>query len=192
MRLIAAVFATALIMISAPAGAEIEPAPIGKAEASTGPALELNVLWPFFPGGLSDFKILVPVLRATERNFRGEAVLGLHSDFGWRSTREEDAGKVAILAVKAGYRQFLFSGLHLDLTVNMGWRQEHDNPFDQTTLNGFVGRLWAMAGYQHDLSERWYLNARGGVGIHLWRTDRFGHEERPLAPAGDINVGVRF
>ena len=151
------------------------------------PAFEVNVLWPFFPGGFTDLKLLLP-LTAT----RGDVVLGLHSDFGWRNSREENAGNVAIIAAKIGYRQFIATGFHLDVTVNIGWRQERDNPFDETTLNAFIGRLWAFGGYQHDLSSRWYVNARGGLGVHLWRTDKFGDEERVLVPAGDVNVGVRF
>lgn len=157
-----------------------------RAEAETRPAFEVNVLWPFFPGGFSDFKLLVPTVA------RGELVVGLHSDFGWRNSRKADAGKVAVLATKLGYRQFIVGGLHVDATVNLGWRQERDNPFDGTTLNAFVGRLWTFAGYQHALSDRWYVNARGGVGVHLWRTDKFGDKERHLVPGGDVNLGVRF
>ena len=61
-----------------------------------------------------------------------------------------------------------------------------------TTLNAFVGRLWTFAGYQRDLSSRWYVNARAGLGVHLWRTDQYGAEERKLIPAGDLNLGARF
>jgi hypothetical protein len=37
-----------------------------------------------------------------------------------------------------------------------------------------------------------YANVRGGGGLHLFRTDRFGDTERVFAPAGDVNVGVQF
>lgn len=153
---------------------------------------EVNVLWPFFPGGLVDLKVMVPVLRRDRLQFRGELVLGLHSDFGWRNVRETDAGKVAILALKLGYRQFFVYGLHLDVTINAGWRHEEGNPFDGTDLDGFVGRLWLMGGYQHEFTRRIYANLRAGVGISVWRTDRFGDRERLLAPAADLNLGVRF
>lgn len=149
------------------------------------PAFEFNVLWPFFPGGFTDFKFMLPTFA------RGEAIFGLHSDFSWRA-REKEAGKVAVLAAKLGYRQFIFDGIHLDASVNVGWRQERDNPYDGTTLNGFVGRFWGFGGYQYDLSDQWYVNARGGMGIHLWRSDKFNAKEREFIPAGDINVGVRF
>src|SRR5262245_12072949 len=78
--------------------------------ADVAPAFEVNVLWPFFPGGLTDFKLLAPMFRADQEDFRGEAVIGLHSDFGWRVIRETNYGQVAILAAKVGYRQFFVSG----------------------------------------------------------------------------------
>lgn len=156
------------------------------------PAFEVNVLWPLFPGGLVDLKVMVPVLRPSRRDFRGELVLGVHSDFGWRNLRAADAGKVAFLGAKLGYRQFLVYGLHLDVTLNTGWRQEVDNPWDHTTLDAFTGRLWLLAGWQVELNRAVYLNFRGGGGIHLFRTDRFADRERAFAPGGDLNLGFRF
>lgn len=181
-----ATLAGASCLISPPAAAQVTSAAVPETQQTRlEPAFEFNVLWPFFPGGFTDFKFMLPTFA------QGEAIFGLHSDFGWRA-REKDAGKVAVLAAKLGYRQFIFDGIHLDTTVNVGWRQERDNPYDGTTLNGFVGRFWGFGGYQYDLSEQWYVNARGGVGIHLWRTDKFSEKERVFIPAGDINVGVRF
>jgi hypothetical protein len=160
---------------------------------TSSPAFEVNVLWPFFPGGIAELKAVVPVLRTEQPSFRGELVLGLHSDFANRFVRPDDRyGKVSVLAVKAGYRQFLISGLHLDATVNAGWRHELHNVWDGTTLDAFTGRLWLLAGYQHDLGRRVYANLRGGVGIHLWRTDHLASKERKLVPAADCNLGFRF
>lgn len=185
----------ALLLVSSlailPRSSRAEEA-LPRAPAPPGPAVEVNVLWPFFPGGLTDLKVLVPVVRPGAQDLRGELVLGAHSDFGWRSARDDTSGKVAILAAKVGYRQFFAYGLHLDVTANLGWRQERDNPYDHTTLDGAVGRLWSFFGIQHALSDRFYVNARGGVGVHLFRTDRFADKERLLIPAGDVNFGVRF
>lgn len=167
----------------------VGPGPVAKT-----PAFEVNVLWPFFPGGMSDVKVLLPMARTAAETFRGEAIVGLHSDYAWGPVvRPADAyGKVFILAAKVGWRQFFVSGLHLDAVVHLGWRHEEQNVFDGGTLNGFVGRLWLLAGWQFELSPRWYLNLRGGGGIHLFRTDRHGDKERPFAPGGDVNVGIRF
>lgn len=155
-------------------------------------AVEINVLWPFFPGGLTDLKVVLPAYRATERDWRGEVIVGLHSDFGWRSIREPDAGRVAFLGVKLGFRQFFVYGLHLDLSVNAGWRHEENNPYDGQTINAFQGRLWTMAGYQYDFTDTFYANIRGGIGVHLWRTDRFADKEKIIGGAGDVNIGFRF
>jgi hypothetical protein len=63
---------------------------------------------------------------------------------------------------------------------------------DRLHLDAFTGRLWVMAGYQHELGGRVYGNVRAGVGIHLWRTDHLAEKERKLVPAGDVNLGFRF
>ncbi|MET0592973.1 MAG: hypothetical protein ABW133_09755 [Polyangiaceae bacterium] len=158
------------------------------------PAFEVNVLWPFFPGGIVDLKGLFPVVRSDRRDFRGEIIAGVHSDFGWGpvSRPVDKYGKVSILAAKVGYRQFLVYGTHLDVSVNLGWRHEEENIYDGERLDAFIGRLWMFAGYQHELSTRVYVNIRGGGGLHLFRTDRYADTERKFAPAGDVNLGVRF
>jgi len=158
------------------------------------PAFEVNVLWPFFPGGLVDLKTLVPVVRTDRADFRGELIVGLHSDFSWGpvSRPVDKYGKVSILGSKVGYRQFLLAGIHVDISVNLGWRHEEKNIRDGGRLDGFVGRAWLFAGYQHEFSPKLYANVRGGGGLHLFRTDRFGDTERVFVPAGDVNLGVRF
>lgn len=199
-------FAAALLAAFSPAAALADPVPGAPppahpdaalrfrpfADHPHAPALEVNILWPFYPGGLVDLRVMVPVLRTARRDFRGELVLGLHSDFAWRSLRAPDAGKVAFLGVKLGYRQFLAYGLHIEASLNTGWRQEVDNPHDHTTLDAFTGRLWLLGGWQYEFSRQVYANLRGGAGIHLYRTDRFASFERVLAVGGDLNLGVRF
>jgi hypothetical protein len=174
--------------LAAPATTAAEaPAP------GRGPAFEVNLLWPFFPGGISDIKLVVPLLRAGQVERRGDLVVGLHSDFATRFVRpDERYGKVSILALKLGYRQFVLSGLHVDATVNAGWRHELHNVWDGSTLDAFIARLWLFAGYQHDFGRRVYANARVGVGLHLYRSDRFASKERQRVPAGDLNLGFRF
>lgn len=158
------------------------------------PAFEVNVLWPFFPGGIVDLKVLVPMVRRDHANWRGELIAGLHSDFEWRLIRNDrdNYGQVAFLGAKLGWRQFLAYGLHLDVTVNAGWRHERDNPHATGTINSFQGRFWGFAGYQHEFTRRVYANLRGGLGVHLWRTDELAHRERQLAGGADLNLGLRF
>jgi hypothetical protein len=168
---------------------EIEPR-----EYERTPAFEVNVLWPFFPGGLVDLKALVPIVRTDRPNFQGELIAGLHSDFSWGpvSRPVDKYGKVSILAAKVGYRQFFVAGLHVEISVNVGWRHEEKNIHDGGRLDAFIGRSWWFAGYQHEFSRKMYANIRGGGGLHLFRTDRFGDTERVFVPAGDVNLGVRF
>lgn len=154
-------------------------------------ALETNVLWPFFPGGISEFRLMVPVLERDREDFRGELVLGTYADFAHRVVRKPGAAKTGVLAAKLGYRQFLISGIHLEATANIGWRRETERA-DGATFDALQGRLWLMAGWQWELSRAFYFNTRGGFGTHLFRTDRFADEERIFVAGADLNLGVRF
>lgn len=159
------------------------------------PALEVNVLWPFFPGGISDVKVLAPAVRADQDVLRGEVVAGLHSDFSWGPlTRPVDRyGKVSSLGVKLGWRQFAAYGWHVELSADTGWRHEEGNVYDGATLDSLTCRAWVLGGWQADFSRRVYTNVRGGVGVNVFRVgDPYADTERPLAPGGDVNLGIRF
>lgn len=155
------------------------------------PALETNVLWPFFPGGISEFRLMLPVLASDQEDFRGELVLGTYADFAHRVVRKPGAAKTGVLAAKLGYRQFLISGIHVEATANIGWRRETERA-DGVTFDALQGRLWLMAGWQWELSRAFYFNTRAGFGTHLFRTDRFADEERIFVAGADLNLGVRF
>jgi hypothetical protein len=156
------------------------------------PSLEVNVLWPFFPGGISELRFLVPVVRPHEDTMRGAIMVGLYSDFASRVVRDETHGKVANLSGKLGWRQYLIAGLHLEVGVNAGWRHEAMRPPNNETFDGFQIRLWTLAGYEHQLSSRFYANVRAALGIHLYRTGPYAEMEKKLAPGADLNLGVRF
>ena len=96
------------------------------------------------------------------------------------------------MGVKVGWRQFAVGGFHVDATVNAGYRHEVENEWDGEPIHSFQGRLWTFAGWQGDLSDRVYINTRGGTGVHLWRTDRYADREKILVYAGDLNIGVRL
>ncbi|MFZ5890467.1 MAG: hypothetical protein ACOY0T_05305 [Myxococcota bacterium] len=160
-------------------------------DGDRGVGFEVNVLWPIFPGGISEFRLLVPVLRPNRRDFRGELVLGTYADFASRVIRDEQDGKVRNLSAKVGFRQFFVYGTHVEVSANLGWRNETARP-DGESYDAFHTRIWFLAGYQHEFSRMFYANARGGLGVHLYRSDRFAAEERQLAPGADLNLGVRF
>lgn len=173
-----------ILLLSAIACLSIEtPA---HAEPDAGLAGEINVLWPFFPGGVSELKLLVPAA------YGGEGLIGLWSDFANRKpARDGTYGKVATLATKLGYRQHLGLGFHVEAAVTVGWRHEAMRPGDDPVIDDLVVRAWPFAGYQRDLSARFYVNARAGVGIHMYRSSR-SDSERKLVPGADLNLGVRF
>lgn len=187
MSLVSAVLTLSLLAV--PEVTDVPPKPVART-----PAFEVNILWPIFPGGLTELKVMFPLLRPAEDTLRGELITGLYSDFSFGPiTRPTDRyGKVFLIAAKLGWRQFFAYGLHLDVTVHLGWRHEEFNIWDGGTLDGFTGRLWVHGGWQVELTPRVYLNLRGALGVHLFRTDRHGDKERLLAPGGDINLGIRF
>jgi hypothetical protein len=161
-----------------------------------GIGLEVNVLWPFVPG-IFEARLMVPVLRADRRDWRGEIVTGAYADNASWLVRGDESGKVRNLSAKLGYRQFFVYGLHAEVTANLGWRHESDRPPSGGTvyprdIDGFQTRLWVMAGYQIELSRALYANARGGVSVNLYRSDPYAYLEKPVVPGGDVNVGIRF
>jgi hypothetical protein len=161
-------------------------------EGPRGVGLEVNVLWPFVPGGISEFRFMIPLLRADRRDFRGELVLGAYADFASRIVRDDTYGKVANLSGKIGWRQFFVYGLHVEASANIGWRHEEARPPDNLTIDGFQTRLWLLGGYQYEISRLFYANARGALGIHIYRSDAYASLEKKLVPGADVNVGVRF
>jgi hypothetical protein len=163
--------------------------PCADYERSVG--LEANVLWPIFPGGISELRLMIPVLNSDRQDFRGELVVGTYADFAHRVVRKADAAKTGVLAAKLGYRQFLWSGTHLEASINAGWRRETQRA-DGEQIDALQARLWLLAGYQYDFDRRFYANARGGGGFHLYRSDRFASEERFFVAGADLNLGVRF
>ena len=162
------------------------PPPISAVLRSAG---EVNVAWPFI--GISEFKVLVPLFGGT--NLRGELLAGTYADYAQAiGGRPKDPGKVWILAPLIGYRQFFAYGIHVEVAAIVGLRHE-DNYEGQVgvTLNDFYVRALPMAGWQWELSDRFYLNARVGAGILIYRQTHEGQETKVL-PTGDLNFGFRF
>jgi hypothetical protein len=143
---------------------------------------EVNVLWPLI--GISEFKAIVPL-----GDHRGELVAGIYADYA--QIVRPNAGKVTLIAAIAGWRQFLYRGLHLELTATIGIRHELDHPGDGMTLNEGYIRAWPMVGYELALSPRMYVNARAGAGVLVYRETHWS-EETKVVPGVDVNFGVWF
>jgi len=146
------------------------------------------VLWPFI--GISELKLVAPVV-GTDRGprARGELVVGAYLDYA--QFIRANAGKAYIIAAMLGYRQFFWRGLHTEIALDLGIRHESHHPGDDATLNDFYVRAWPAAGYELDLSPRFYVNARARAGILVYRQTHWS-EEKKLVVVGDINVGARF
>jgi hypothetical protein len=149
------------------------------------PAAEVNVLWPFI--GISEFKVLWPIFGG--RDFRGEFLVGTYLDYA--QIVRPDSGRAFIVAAMVGYRQFFAYGIHAELAIDAGVRHEDHHPGDGATLDDIYVRAWPMVGYELELSPRFYVNARGGAGILVYRQTHWS-EERKVAPGADLNVGARF
>jgi hypothetical protein len=188
-RLLPLAFVAALVALASPSTARADPA-----ESATGPeqplsvlrpAAEVNVLWPFI--GISEMKVLVPLFGG--RDFRGELLTGVYLDYA--QIVRTDKGKTFIIAPMIGYRQFFAYGIHAELALDIGWRHETGHPGDGATLDDAYVRAWPMAGYQLELSPRFYVNARAGAGLLVYRQTHYD-EEKKVSPGGDVNVGARF
>jgi len=163
--------------------------PPARAPAVMRAAGEVNVAWPFI--GVSEFKILVPLFGGT--NLRGELLAGTYADYAQAiGGRPHDAGKVWILGPLIGYRQFFAYGIHVEVATLVGLRHE-DNFEGQAgaTLNDFYVRVFPMAGWQWEVSDRFYVNVRAGAAVLIYRQTHEDTETKVL-PVGDLNVGFRF
>ena len=192
MKLHACSFAMALVCLASAARADGEaPLPAPSPPASN-VAFEANLVQPFL--GITDDKLLITVLGRRGDGFHGDVMLGTYADFAWGpiSRPADQYGKVWIIGGRPGYRQYFGYGFFADASLVMAWRHEEHDLHDGGTLDGFYGRLWLDGGWQVDLGPRVFLNLRGGAGVILWRTDRYGSSEKTLQPAGDVDLGVRF
>jgi hypothetical protein len=179
-RKFAAALAATVVAGLAPTAARAEPS--GPAEHD-GIAAEVNVLWPFI--GISELKLVVPVVH--DPQLRGEVIIGTYLDYA-QIVRD---GRAFIIAALPGYRQFVFHGLHVELAATVGVRHEAMHPPDGATLDDFYIRAWPGIGYEYDVTPRFYANARARLGVLVYRQTH-QDEEKKLAPAGDLNLGVRF
>lgn len=161
--------------------------------ASARSSLEVNVLWPFLPGGISEFRYLMPIVNEQDRNMHGDLVLGVYSDYASKIVRDSEYGKVSSYAIKLGYRQYFTAGWHWESIANIGWREEINRPGSSNQkITGVAIRWWNMLGYQYNLSPIFYINFRGGFGTHLYRSDDYESTEKKNVIGFDTNIGVNF
>jgi hypothetical protein len=187
-RCLALLALTTCCAVLAPRTANAEGPTPERVAPGTRTSAEVNVLWPFFPGGISELRMLLPLLSAGEQS--GQAMLGLHSDFS--QLFRSDQPKVFVLAAQPGYRQFFWRGLHAELHANLGYAHAEAQGAGDRVHHAFVVSLWGMAGYQFDIGARYYLSARGGVGWIAYTSNPWPNATKGFLPVGDANFGVVF
>jgi hypothetical protein len=164
------------ICIVASSIARAEPVAVERSPA----AAEINVLWPFI--GISELKAVIPV-----GDFGGQVIAGVYLDYA----QVIRSGRAFIIAALPGYRQFLGHGIHVELAAIVGERHETMHPPDGATLNDFYIRAFPGIGYEYAFTPRFYANTRARLGVLVYRQTHES-EEKKLAPAVDVNVGVWF
>lgn len=151
-------------------------------------SLELNLAWPFL--GISEARLLVPLYEASE--LRGKLVTGIHLDF--MQLGRETQGQFRNYAVKLGYRQYFWRGLHAELASNLGWVHLTNNPvsggdYDALGLSG-----WLHVGYEWTLGDTFYINARPTLGYRILNNGAWPNS--PTSPLingfVDVNLGMKF
>jgi hypothetical protein len=171
----------ALSILAAPAAADPAPAEAGR------PGMEVNVLWPFFPGGMFDARVLLPGVTAG-----GLVVVGARSDYN--QSLRSDEGQAFELYAQLGYRQFVWRGLHAELITETGLDHlAHGvGAMSAHTANALAFVVWGFAGYQQPLTDRFYVNVRAGAGYMAYHSDPWPGIVRGPVPAADVNLGVEF
>lgn len=153
-------------------------------------SVEINLLWPIFPGGISEFRYLMPLAETMDA---GDLVLGVYSDFANQVVRDQTYGKVALYAVKFGYRLSFMKNWQWESVMNIGYRKETDRPNTiDNRIEGASVRWWNLVGYQFNLNENYYINSRLGLGSHVYRSDDYASTEKKNVLGLDLNLGFRF
>jgi opacity protein-like surface antigen len=150
---------------------------------------EVNLLTPFFPGGLFEARVLFRLWQAGD--FRGEAFLGAHSDFS--NTRRDTEGDRFDMGPQLGYRQYVWKGLHAELYMNAVYAEVHADLADGKNHASFVLLAGALAGYRFDLGERFYVMVQAGVAGRFFYSNPWPHPAgEGILPLGGLLLGVKF
>jgi hypothetical protein len=159
--------------------------------------VELNILWPFYPGNIYKGQVTLETWR--KKDFAGDIYLGFHiRPFEFR----EKEGDFANYALTFGYRQFLWKGLHVELYNAFGPGFNRNNAIDgkdylswDYEIGGFVGYRYEFLRKRDEKRVSPYISTQHGVLYLLGQTnphpikDFMG--EIPIY-AGTLNIGIKF
>lgn len=186
-------FSLGLLLISSSLSAQESPQPRRKW------GVELNLLWPIFPGNIYKGQVTYETWRNGE--LAGDVFAGLHlRPFEFR----EAEGDFANYALTFGYRQFLWKGLHLELYQAFGPGFNRNNASDGQDYTSWDYELGLSVGYRWEFLSKarrktakvspylstqqgfYYLAAQSNPHPIIDQT-----AERPFY-VGTLNLGVLF
>ena len=158
-------------------------------EGAGGVGLETSVLWPFFPGLFFQVRAAVPVWSC------GELLLGAQGRVPEQRPAE---GTFANYDFSAGYRQFVWQGFHVELTLNAGYGMVRDSTVDGLDYDSFDLEAMAVVGWRFQFGRFYTVVQPLGLGVVFHKTNPWPvmGQGRPTAEApiyvGNLVVGIRI
>jgi hypothetical protein len=196
------VLTTAALVLTAP-GTPPEPSATTPASASSAQpwGIEIDLIQPFVP----EVHIIRPKLTwttwGTPEGLRGDLVLGLYIR---PNVAHDILERINEYMLTAGYRQYLWRGLHVETLLNGGvaWGTNQFDGLDYTTASlfldvnvGYRFSFFSPGGffYTGDETVGFYVAVQGGVLLSLGVADIGPRDGKPdNFPQGMLLVGASF
>ncbi|MCE2900116.1 MAG: autotransporter outer membrane beta-barrel domain-containing protein [Gemmatimonas sp.] len=148
--------AAATLVTSVAAQAQNAPAPTTPTGHKNG--LEVDALWPIFPGSL---RVHVTRQLWQRGHLRGDAYVGANVDF---PRNRDTEGRFADYSVASGYRQYFWRGLHAEFSQTLGMGALDNHVTTGKDYRSFDWLITGYAGYRFNLGRsRYYLIPQVGV-----------------------------
>jgi hypothetical protein len=159
-------------------------------------AIEIDALWPFYPGTLRGHF----VFQAWQKDgLRGDVLIGANYDLPHDRPTE---GRFSDLSLVTGYRQYFWRGLHLEFNQTTGLGTLESHVSTGKDYQSFDWLVSGYVGYRFDFfQKRWYVLPQFGVAGVLYKSNPWPiFEDKTLSkeigetpfPLGLLRVGIRF
>lgn len=168
-----------------------------QAEAATNRwSIETDVLWPVFPGATRTH-VLYQLWQKGQ--LRGDIYGGINIDF---PQNRETEGRFADYSIASGYRQYLWKGLHIEVsqTTGMGVLQNHVTT--GRTYRSFDWLMTGYAGYRFTFArKKLYLLPQFGIARVIYKSNPWPiYADKTLStevgetlfPLGSLRFGYNF
>jgi hypothetical protein len=161
--------------------------------------VEINVLWPVFPGNMYKGQVTYETWR--KKDLAGDVFVGYHiRPFEFR----EQEGDFANYALTFGYRQYVWKGLHLEFYNAFGPGFNRNNAVNGNNYTSWDYEVGLLTGYRWDLMKP---EKRANARFHPYLSVQHGFyyvaaksNPHPIGEAdgeravyvGILNFGLRF